>query len=657
MLSARHQRLGQSQAEGHLTRRSALRLLCVWACTVFAGLTVCLPPLPAATLVHSPYLQNLREDRVTIMWSARENIASTVRYSKDNSFSLVAVAGVPRVFQPSETGMSFTFYQYQAELNGLAPGTAYSYRVYMGADNVPPGGEYVFHTAGPGPYSFLVFGDSGAGTPGQRDVLAQMLKEPPSFNFVVHVGDIAYERGTFDEFTANHFGYYFTLMRRACFFPVPGNHEYYTNSAAPFLALHAPPSETVPDNDRGRYYSYDWGNTHFVALDANLLDAGYALPRARMLAWLDNDLAKSQADWRIAYFHQTPYPISQHLTDPIDIAAREQFVPILERHGVQLVLAGHEHNYQRTKTRRAGVPVPAGMGTVYMTSGGGGGGLHPAGMLGYSFLERAESIYHYLRVEVDASQIVIHAIDKDGKEFDRAVLTLGSPRPPPVLTPGDSVLNGASFTSSLASGELVSIFGENLAAGVSQAAGYPWPNVLSGSFVTLNGVPMPLTYASPRQINAQLPTGARGAATLRVTTPTGYAETQVTISATAPAIFEGGILHANYAPVTNAVPAHAGETLVVFMTGLGQVDGDLASGQAAPAFPLLRVLAPVQVDMGSVPVTPDFAGLSPGLAGVNQVNLVVPLTLPTGVYPLRVSAPAKGNFSNTQSIQVMGRNP
>src|SRR5437016_13859687 len=138
MLSARHQRLGESRAESHVTRRSAVRLLYGWASTAFAGLALCLPSLPAATLVHSPYLQNLREDRVTIMWSARENMASTVRYSKDNSFSLVAVAAV-RFFPISETAMSVNFYQYQAELTGLNSGTAYSYRVYMGADNVPPG--------------------------------------------------------------------------------------------------------------------------------------------------------------------------------------------------------------------------------------------------------------------------------------------------------------------------------------------------------------------------------------------------------------------------------------------------------------------------------------------------------------------------------------
>ncbi|MCX6632189.1 MAG: metallophosphoesterase family protein, partial [Candidatus Solibacter sp.] len=230
------------------------------------------PPLPAATpaWVHRPYLQNVREDRATVMWSAKEDVASTVRYSTDSSFALAAVARV-RAFQPFETGMQFTFYQYQAELTGLSPGTAYSYRVLMGADNVTPVPEsdYRFRTSGQGRYSFLLFGDSGAGTPSQSEVTFRMVAEKP--DFVVHVGDIAYELGTYQQFTDNYFEYYWTLMRRACFFTVPGNHEYYTPGAAPYLALHASPTETVPFPDRGRYYSFDWGNTHFVALDPNLL--------------------------------------------------------------------------------------------------------------------------------------------------------------------------------------------------------------------------------------------------------------------------------------------------------------------------------------------------------------------------------------------------
>ncbi|MCX6632188.1 MAG: metallophosphoesterase, partial [Candidatus Solibacter sp.] len=109
----------------------------------------------------------------------------------------------------------------------------------------------------------------------------------------------------------------------------------------------------------------------------------------RMLEWLENDLANTRAQWRVAFFHQTPYPTEHHVDDPIDIAARNLFVPILERYGVQVVFAGHEHNYQRTKTLRGGTPVPAGgVGTVYLTSGGGGGGLHPIPLAFPDFLEK-----------------------------------------------------------------------------------------------------------------------------------------------------------------------------------------------------------------------------------------------------------------------------
>src|ERR1039457_6009141 len=308
---------------------------------------------PAVTLVHRPYLQNLGADHVTLVWSARENQSASVQYSTDTSFRGSGPAGPVRTFLSSQTDMGFTFYQYQADLTGLSPGTAYSYRIIEGGAYATPESGYPFSTPGPGPVSFLVFGDSGDGSSHQLAVALQLVTEHP--NFVVHVGDIAYQSGTYNEFTANYFEYYYTLMRQICFFTIAGNHEYYTQNSAPYLALHAPPTDTVPDLDRGKYYSFDWGEMHFVALDANLLDPQFSAADARMLAWFDNDLAQSQALWKIVFWHQTPYPISQHVGDPIDIAARALFVPILERHGVQLVLAGHEHNYQRSKPMRGGI--------------------------------------------------------------------------------------------------------------------------------------------------------------------------------------------------------------------------------------------------------------------------------------------------------------
>jgi uncharacterized protein (TIGR03437 family) len=639
----------QSGRDRPVTRRWIIGLLggiivCAWA--------LAFPPPLSATFVHRPYLQNLGADHVTIVWSALENQSASVQYSTDASFSRSAAMEPVRTFLSSQTDMGFTFYQYRADLTGLSSGTAYSYQVFQGGQNVTPApqSDYRFSTPGPGPFNFLVFGDSGDGSNNQLAVALQLVTEQP--NFVVHVGDIAYQSGTYNEFTANYFEYYYTLMRRACFFTIAGNHEYITQYSAPYLALHAPPTATVPALDSGKYYSFDWADIHFVGLDANLLDPYFADAQARMLAWFDNDLANTHATWKIVFWHQTPYATFHHIDDPIDIAARALFVPILERHGVQLVLAGHEHNYQRSKPMRAGVPVPIGTGgTVYMVSGGGGGGLHPLAPVPPSFLDWEASVFHYLRVSVDGQKITIQAIGTDGKEFDRLVLT----QPPP-LVPSNSVVNGASFTSSLATGELVSIFGQQLASGISQASGFPLPINLDGSTVTLNGVPMALVYASPGQINAALPLDALGPATVRVTTSAGFAETEINIGDVAPAIFPSAITHANGTPVSATAPVTPGETLVIYMTGLGQVDGTIAAGQAAPLLPLLRVLAPVEVQIGATtPITPDFAGLTPGFVGLYQVNVHIPPDLPAMAYLLRVSE--NGIASNSQIIQVQSRTP
>ena len=615
-----------------VSRREQVRLLVLLAgAWVFCGVAH-----SAVTLVHRPYLQNLSGNHVTIMWSARENLAGSVQYSTDSSFTQQSAARIG-VFTPSTTNLSFTFYQYTAELTGLAPGATYSYRIAMGSAVVPDT-TYRFRTAGPGPFSFLVFGDSGAGTAGQVALTLQMVNETP--NLVLQVGDIAYEDGTFEQFQANFFDYYFSLLRQACFFMVPGNHEYYTANAAPYLALQSPPTDTVPAADSGRYYSFDWGDAHFVGLDSNLLaDAAAA---SRMLDWLERDLTNSHATWRIAYFHHLPYPESQHVDDPLCLKARTDILPILERHEVQLVLTGHEHSYQRSKPLRGGQVVKSGPATVYITTGGGGGVPHPSAPR--ADLDYADTVYHYLRVTADAGQLTVKAIGTDGKAFDTVTLTQ------PTLAPGNPLVNGASFTPQVAPGGLVSIFGQGLSTGTGQATSLPLPIELAGTTVTVNGIQLPLIYASPSQINAQLPLGVLGTATLRVATFSGFAEATVTISRTAPAIFPNGILHANYAPVTAAAPARAGETLVLYVTGLGSVDGPIATGAAAPASPLLRVPVPVEVRIGDVAVLASFAGLSPGFVGLYQVNIVVPLNLPAKLYPFYVAE--TGSVSAPVDVQV-----
>jgi uncharacterized protein (TIGR03437 family) len=622
--------LGGVRSTGSTIIRLASWVLCSLAVTL---------PGWAVTLVHRPYLQNVREDRATVLWSARENTSATLQYSIDQAFALSITAHV-RTFSPSQTALSFTLYQYQADLAGLTPGAEYSYRIIMDGQNVTPEPDHRFRTASRSePFSFLVFGDSGSGSPSQRAMSVLMASEHP--NLVLHVGDVAYEEGTFDQFHANYFEYYFSLMRRVPFFPVAGNHEYYTQRAAPYLALHSLPSETVPAPDLGRYYSFDWGGVHFVALDSNLLDNPPAA--ARMLNWLETDLAATTARWRVAYFHHLPYPLDHHLDDPYSANAHREFVPRLERYGVQLVLTGHEHIYERTKFLRRDQPVSSGSATLYITTGGGGGIGHS--VKSRDFVERSATIYHYLRVEVETSRMTIRAIDQNGREFDRATLTV------PAITSEASVVNGASFTAGLAPGGIVTIFGTGLAGETTQSSTVPLPSAISGTSVTVNGAPLPLFFASPTQINAQLRLDQQGPAILRVTTPGGFSEVPVQIAEAAPGIFSP-VQHANGTNVTASAPAQPGETLVVYATGLGVVDNTgLEAGQISPATPLARSTTGVMVQIGGTTVVPDFAGLTPGFVGLYQVNVKLPADLAPTSYQLRLSA--KGNTSNSLSVPVL----
>lgn len=617
------------------------------ACRILAGVLVAAALSWPANLVIYPYLQNMQSDRVTVMWATTTSGSGVVQYSPDRSFSRSVLASI-REFLSSETGLGLPFYQHQAEITGLAAGAEYFYRVLVDGQILTLGDELRFRTAGPGPFNFLAFGDSGAGTLEQAQLATRMSLERPAL--VVHTGDLAYMNGTFGEFQARHFGYYWELMKRTPFFPTPGNHEYYTNNAAPYLALHSLPAANVPAGERGRYYSFDWGNAHFVSLDTNAPLAEAVKGTGAMLEWLENDLRNTRQFWRVVYFHHAPYAAGPNAGDPILPTVRERVAPILDRHDVQLVLNGHEHSYQRSLPIRNGVSVEAGLGTVYITTGGGGASLYPVSS--HPLVIAAQSVHHYVRGEVQGPQITLRAIAIDGREIDRITLS-----PVPAIS-ADSAVNAASFTAPVAPGALVSIFGRNLAAEEIQARQLPLPTELAGTTVTINGRRLPLLYVSRSQVNAQLPFDVGGTARLQVATPNGFSEAAVAIAETGPGIFSVGtqagpaptIVHADGRLVTAASPARTGEHISVYLTGLGDVNGQISAGQPAPLSPLLTVRAPVDVEIGGELVMSLFAGLAPGFAGLYQVNLEVPQELASGAYSFRIVA--KGRSSNTVRVSV-----
>jgi uncharacterized protein (TIGR03437 family) len=575
---------------------------------------LCLPrSAHAASLIRQPYLQNVQADRASVLWTTDQPDFGTVTAIGDDGSTVTAAASI-QTFQPAVTGLDSTYYQYQADLLGLNPHTNYTYTVMAGGQTLASDPTWFqFRTAGSGNFSFLVFGDSGSLSTEQL-TLINLMNAEPHIAFAIHAGDLAYPDGSFAEFEANHFAPNAPLMRRLCFFETPGNHEYLTESAAPYLAGVAQPDSSVPASDVGRYYSFDWGHAHFVSVDSNNLMGPNP---QQMLDWLDADLAATTKRWRIVFLHHPPYPSGYHLNDPICAAVAQMVVPIVERHGVQLVLSGHEHGYERSFPLQGGVPVdPPSPSTLYMITGGGGGNLESVGSIPQCAL--SIDTFHYLRVEVTQESIRLTATGLDGQPIDEVKLG------PAHMTSIHRVLSAGSYTRAVAAGSLVAITGEHLAPHTVTAPGVAQASSLDGVVVTVNGAVAPLRSVSPQEINAQLPDDVFGLVELRVLTPEGSASANVTVLAAAPSLV--GVRSANK-PLHFSNPVRPGARVSLYLTGLGS----------------LAATSGLEVWLGNhrlelVSTAPALSHAEAGRPGVSRVDVTVPANLEDGLYALQVVA-------------------
>jgi 3',5'-cyclic AMP phosphodiesterase CpdA len=239
--------------------------------------------------------------------------------------------------------------------------------------------------------AFVALGDSGSGSPDQLAIYDQLETVP--FDLIVHTGDIAYESGTLTEFEENFFDVYAPLLRSFPVFPAQGNHE----GSDVFRRVF-----DLPWAGPGNWYSYDWGDVHFVALDTNDISDEQA-------AWLDRDLSQSRRDWTVVFGHHPAFSSGQHGSTP---SFQQRLVPILERHGVDLVLSGHDHDYERTLPQN---------GVHYVVTGGGGRGTRPVGES--SFTAFSEQVLNFVYVEIEGDRLLLHAIDATGAEFDQLAIT------------------------------------------------------------------------------------------------------------------------------------------------------------------------------------------------------------------------------------------
>jgi len=215
------------------------------------------------------------------------------------------------------------------------------------------------------------------------------------------------------------------------------------------------------------------------------------------------------------------------------------------------------------------------------------------------------------------------------------------------------VVNAASFAPAgnpVSPGGFITLFGARLAGALSVAPGLPFPAILGGTQVLINGQPAPLYLVGPSQVSALVPY-ATPQGTARVSVVAGGAKSEdveVRVAATAPGVFStqqtgfgpGAILKADYTLVTPSNRANRGDVVLVFLTGLGAVTPPVPDGAASSLTVLSNANAAVNVYVGGVKARVLFKGIAPGYAGLYQLNVEIPLGAPSGVnVPLGIETP------------------
>jgi acid phosphatase type 7 len=424
---------------------------------------LCFACLAPAAVTRGPYLQLGTPTGVTVRWRTDVASDSRVRY------------GATPTTLTSNTDNPTVTTEHQVTLSGLTPDTLYYYSIGSTTTTLAGGDtNHLFVTFPPAgtavPTRVWVLGDSGTANASAQAVRNAYLNAAGSrhTDLWLMLGDNAYNSGTDSEYQNAVFNMYPTMLRKSVLFSTRGNHEVDANAYFNIFNL--------PSNGEGgglasgteAYYSFDFGNVHFICLDAFGSDRSATSPQA---TWLRNDLAATTRDWIIAFWHHPPYTKGSHNSDTeIELVQmRQNMVPILEDGGVDLVLCGHSHSYERSflidghygtsgtfsashlvdsRSGRDATPYqkPAGTpgraGAVYTVAGS--SGQISGGTLNHPAMFISLNVLGSVVLDFETDRLDLSFLDSTGVVRDYFTIVKSSPTGPPpaptglAATPGNS---------------------------------------------------------------------------------------------------------------------------------------------------------------------------------------------------------------------------
>jgi len=343
--------------------------------------------------IKGPYLQNVQQDAITIMWETDTPSDTRVEYGPTDRLGHL-------VYQPEKVTI------HEVTLDHLQPETLYHYRVISGK---LASTTNTFHTAvrRDTPFRFVVWGDNHTNAPKFEKSINRMIPCKP--DLAICVGDMVLTGSNYDLWGQEFFIPGRNLFKNTPLYTTLGNHEYGGYSlGTPVVWFEK--FFSLPGKEY--YYSYNYGNSHFIHLNPHTNSPFGVLPGSEQYNWLLADLesdASKNAEWRFVFFHEPP------IGEPL---MAEHIVPLLEKYNVTMEFSGHFHTYMRDQR-----PVPD--GPIYIITGGGGGSLSDSSRMSErpdAHFQVYKAIHHFCLIDINNKTLTFKAIDIDGNVIDSLVI-------------------------------------------------------------------------------------------------------------------------------------------------------------------------------------------------------------------------------------------
>jgi acid phosphatase type 7 len=350
-----------------------------------------------AAITKGPWVQRVTPTTAIVRFELDAPAPASVTLGPENA---VVRDGGARIF---ESAVARTLHS--VTLTDLEPATRYAYTV-----STATGRKLAALTTAPAedsnaPFRFVIYGDNRSDDAAHAAVVRGIV--PVQADFLVHTGDFV-ENGASRSQWQTFFDIEAPLMRERCLFSCVGNHELVDGTGLDYVRYFGPGD--VEPNVRPEHLNgtFRWANTRFFLLNGMV---GWRSGADR--AWLEQALAKADAEpglvWRIAVVHHGPWSSGPHGNNRL---LHEAGIPsMLRAHKVDLVLAGHDHVYERGWAE----------GMAYVVTGGGGAPTYRIKNV-QPYARTYESVRHFVEASVSQAAINLNAIRPDGTSVERCAL-------------------------------------------------------------------------------------------------------------------------------------------------------------------------------------------------------------------------------------------